>query len=554
MEKTASDLLIECLENEGVTRIFGLPGEENLELLESIRKSNKIELILVHHEQAAGFMAATCGRLTGEPGVCMSTLGPGATNLATSAAFSLLGGMPMIMLTGQKPIAYSKQGRFQILDIVSTMRPLTKTSQSIAYANQIPQLVRGAFRTAKTGKPGPILLELPEDIAGHKIDRRPYQISEDAPSVASSESIDKVANLIANAKAPLIVLGLGSSRDDNICASLKEFIEDHHLYFMTTQMGKGVVDERHDHALGCAALSSEDYIHDALDIADLVLNIGHDVIEKPPFFMKSESQTQVVHISETPAEIDDVYFPGHELIGCLAGNIGLLNKSLTAKTMQQSTDAAEQFQKLRNLIENEVYDIPEASQVPFNPAELVGAVRRHLKDDGMIALDNGMYKIWFARHFKSYHSNQLLLDNALATMGAGLPAAIAAKIIAPEKQVIAVCGDGGLSMALAEMETVNRLKLDLTVVVVCDDGLGMIKWKQRKDGFADYGLDFNNPDYKLLAESFGGKGHVIEKPEQLQLAFEQAAQEGGLHVIAVPVDYKSSNKDLEKKLDEKVWM
>ena len=305
----SSDLFVKALENENVKYIFGIPGEENLDFLNSLKDSN-IKLILTRHEQGAGFIAATYGRLTGEPGVCLSTLGPGATNLVTPAAYAQLGAMPMVMITGQKPIKKSKQGKFQIVDIVDMMRPLTKFTHQIVNGNNIPSVIREAFRLAKEERPGAVHIELPEDIATEQVNYRLLNVHPIRRPVADDTAIAKASEMIKNSKMPLLLIGAGANRK-RTSKALTEFINKTKIPFFNTQMGKGVVDERHPLFLGTAALSSKDFVHCAIEHADLIINVGHDTIEKPPFFME-EGGTKVIHINFFPAVVDDVYFPRSE--------------------------------------------------------------------------------------------------------------------------------------------------------------------------------------------------------------------------------------------------
>ena len=473
----ASDLFIKCLESEGVEYIFGIPGEENLDLLNSLKDSS-IKLILTRHEQGAGFMAAVYGRLTGKPGVCLSTLGPGATNFITCASYAFLGGMPVLFLTGQKPIKKSKQGRFQIVDIVSSMRPVTKFTRQIVNGNNIPYVIRECFRIAESEKPGPAHIELPEDIAAEEIDRVPFDITHVLPPASSQTALRKAAAMIERAKHPLLLIASGANRHSTHGA-LRTFIDRTGLYFFSTQMGKGAVDEGHPRSLGTAALSDSDYIHCAIERADLIVNVGHDVSEKPPFFMQQGRAQQVIHLSYFPAEMDDVYFPNHEVIGCMATNLAEL---ATLISPSKNWDNG-YFQRIKDEIDQNLLDKSDSRDFPNIPQRIVSDIRCAMGKKDILSLDNGMYKIWFARNYRAHAPNTVLLDNALATMGAGLPGAIAAKLVHPERNVVAICGDGGFMMNSQELETATRLNLDLTIIVLRDDAYGMIKWKQA-------GMDF----------------------------------------------------------------
>ncbi len=543
-----SDLLVACLENEGVEYIFGIPGEENLDFLESLRNS-KIELVLTRHEQAAGFMAATVGRLTGRVGVCLSTLGPGATNFVTSAAYALLGGMPVLFITGQKPIRAGKQGRFQIIDIVGLMEPVTQFTRQIVDGNNVPSLVRECFRVALAEKPGPVHLELPEDIAAEQVEREPFALTTVSPPGASQHAIRRATEMIRSAERPLLLVASACNRNDSAPA-LRDFVDRTGIYFFSTQMGKGAVDERHPHCLGTAALSDQDYLHCAIERADLIINVGHDVSEKPPFIMRRGGQS-VIHVSYFPAEMDDVYFPQHEVIGCTATNMRML-----ADAIEPSANwDFDYFERVRSEIKTHVFaEKADAEGFPNVPQRIVADLRRAMPSDGILSLDNGMYKIWFARNYQAHEPNTVLLDNALATMGAGLPVAIAAKLVHPDRKVVAICGDGGFMMNSQEMETAVRLGLDLVVIVLRDNGYGMIKWKQAGARLPGYGLDFGNPDFVEYAGSYGAQGVRIERTGQLEEELQRAFVEGGVQLIEVPVDYSENEAVFLEALNEKTCL
>lgn len=532
----ASDLFVRALENEGVEYIFGVPGEENLDLLDSLRTS-KIKLILTRHEQGAGFMAATYGRLTGKAGVCMATLGPGATNFTTPAAYAHLGGFPMIMITGQKPIKKSKQGQFQIVDIVGLFKPICKMSKQIVSGNSIPSLVREAFRLAEEERPGAVLLELPEDIAAEPTHadlipphRRYYAVADDAV-------LDLAADLINGSKFPLVLVGAGANRQ-HARESISNFIHTVQIPFFTTQMGKGVVDEDSPLFLGTAALSDDDYLHRYIHHSDLIINIGHDVVEKPPFFMRKGGQ-KVIHINYKAAQVDPVYFPQVEVVGDVATSIDRLTKKLGSR----STFDLALFQEVKAEVHSKIYQGSEDKRFPLVPQRVVNDVRAVMGPEDIIALDNGVYKIWFARNYHTHQPNTILLDNALATMGAGLPSAMLAALIHPERRVMAICGDGGFMMNSQEMETAVRLKLNLVVMVLNDGSYGMIRWKQAGGGHPDWGLEFGNPDFVAYAKSYGAQGHRVASAAALVTALEAAYDAGGVHLVEVPVDY-SDNKRL----------
>ena len=539
-----AELFIQALENEGIDVIFGIPGEENLAFIEALRKSN-IRLILTRHEQAAGFMAATHGRLTGKPGVCLATLGPGATNFVTSISHALLGGMPCLFITGQKPIKKSKQGRFQIIDVVRMMEPLTKMSRQIVSADSIAALVREAFRVAVLEKPGPVHLELPEDIAAETTTSTVFPITKtDSPGPAEC-SIARAIPHITAANNPLVLIAAAANRR-RTCQAIEAFVEHTGCYFFTTQMGKGVINEYHQRCLGTAALSDHDYLHCAIDRADLIINIGHDVVEKPPFFM-TRNGIKVIHVNYFSAAIDDVYFPQHEIIGDISTSM----KALASRLKPDSLGGDGYFKRIKEEIEKNIFQRNPDTTFPCTPQQLVAIIREHIPEDSILSLDNGMYKIWFARNYKSTNPSSVLLDNALATMGAGLPVAIAAKMLEPERTVIAICGDGGFMMNSQELETAIRLKLDLIVLLLRDNSYGMIRWKQAAMSLPDFGLEFGNPDFSKYAESYGAHGHLAVSHADLCHLLHHCRKTPGVHLIDIPVDYSENESILLKELREK---
>jgi len=535
----ASDLFIQALENEGVEYIFGIPGEENLDLLESLRKSKKIRLILTRHEQGAAFMAATYGRLTGKAGVCLATLGPGATNFTTPAAYGFLGGFPLVMITGQKPIKKSKQGQFQIIDVVQLFAPICKMTKQIVNANTIPSLVREAFRVAEEEKPGPVLLELPEDIAEEPADMVDLiPPGERHYAIAGTNIIQTAAKAIKNAKRPLLLIGAGANRKEARRA-ISDFIGMIGVPFCNTQMGKGVVDESSSYFLGTAALSDKDYLHDYIKVSDLIVNIGHDVVEKPPFFME-HGGTKVIHVNYKSAQVDQVYFPQIEVVGDIALSVDALAAALGSKLDIDLGD----FEKVRDNVKENIFRLAEEPTFPMRPQEIVSEIRNLMGYHDIIALDNGVYKIWFARNYLAFQPNTILLDNALATMGAGLPSAMLAALIHPNRKVMSICGDGGFMMNSQEIETAVRLNLNLVVLILNDNSYGMIRWKQAGSGFEDWGLEYNNPDFVKYAESYGAHGHSITSVTGFIETVDRAYRQGGVHLIDLPVDYSQNVKEL----------
>jgi acetolactate synthase-1/2/3 large subunit len=448
------------------------------------------------------------------------------------------------MITGQKPIKKSKQGRFQILDVVAMMGPITKYTHQVAASDNIPSRVREAFRLAEEEKPGAVHIELPEDIADEHTDALPIKRSVSRRPSADPKAVRAAVTALENAKLPVLVIGAGANRTMT-GRMLLQFIEKTGIPFLTTQLGKGVIDERHPKFLGCAALSAGDFVHRAVEASDCIVNVGHDVIEKPPFFMKPGG-AQVIHISSKTAEVDPVYFPGIEVIGDIANAIWQMKEDIVPS-------GSWNFDHMLDYRKAEVEHTASLSgdpRFPIFPPHLVQQVRDVMPDDGIICLDNGVYKIWFARGYTAYRPNTVLLDNALATMGAGLPSAMMSAMVYPDRKVMAICGDGGFMMNSQEMETAVRLGLNITVLILRDDSYGMIRWKQANMGFADWGLTYGNPDFVKYAESYGAKGHRVESAAHLTELLKHCCDTPGVHLIDCPVDYTENDRILNVQIKE----
>ena len=537
-----SDLVVRALEAEGVERVFGVPGEETLDLLESLRRSS-IEFVLTRHEQAAGFMAATWGRLSGCPGVCLATLGPGATNLVTAAAYAQLGAMPMVMITGQKPVKSSKQGYFQIVDVVDMMQPLTKYAVRLGSGEVVPARVREAFRLAQEERPGAVHLELPEDIARDDAHAPVLEAAYTRRPTADDKAVEAAIEAIEDARRPLLLVGAGANRK-RTSRTLGGFVEHTGIPFFTTQMGKGVVDERNPLCLGTAATSSRDFVHVAIERADVIVNVGHDVVEKPPFVMEHGGQ-RVIHVNFSSATVDPVYFPQLEVVGDIANSLWRIGAGIARQAHWEFAP----FLEVKRAIDEHAAQRSSDASFPLVPERIVADLRRVLPSNGVLALDNGIYKIWFSRYYPAHLPNTLLLDNALASMGAGLPSAMAASFLSGAPAV-AVCGDGGFMMNSQEMETAVRYGLDLVVVVLRDDAYGMIRWKQAVMGLPDWGLRYGNPDFPAYAEAYGASGHRVHAAGELAPLVERCLAAGGVHLIEVPVDYSANERILDRELPE----
>ncbi len=524
----ASDLFVAQLEEEGVEYIFGLPGEENLDFLESLRKS-KIKIIITRHEQAAAFMAAAYGRLTGKAGVCFSTLGPGATNLVTGVAQAQLIGAPFISISGQKALFDNWQARFQLVDVVRMMEPLCKKAVSIADPGTIPTVIRNAFKHAEAERPGAVHIELPEDVAEKETDavvQRRAKIEIPYPDPAA---IEKAATMICEAKKPLIIVSSGANRT-SITDELEDFARKTGIYLVHTQMGKGVVPDDCPCSLFATGIHAHDYVNCGIDEADLIITVGYDIVEYPPYLWNRMLDKKIINIDFVESLPDRYFNPDLEVIGDIAASIREIAARIPGKREFPI------FAATRAFIEGKI-NAYEGKSYPPLPHSVVQSVREVLGRKDIISLDNGIYKLWFSRLYKTYAPNTVLLDNALATMGAGLPAGIAAKMVNPDKRVLAICGDGGFMMNCQELETAIRYKIPVVVLVLNDNAFGFIKWKQKKMHFEDFALDYGNPDFARFAESFGATGFWVEEGDDLAEVLEKAFSLNKVVVVECPIDY-----------------
>jgi acetolactate synthase I/II/III large subunit len=538
----ASDLFIAQLEEEGVEYIFGLPGEENLDFLESLRTS-KIKLIVTRHEQAAAFMAATYGRLTGKAGVCFSTLGPGATNLVTGIAHAQLIGAPLIAISAQKALTNNWQGRFQLVDIVRMMEPICKKAVSITDPGMIPTVIRNAFKCAEAERPGVVHIELPEDIAEEETDALVQKRSEIKTSYPYPEAVKEAANMIREAKCPLIIVSSGANRKE-ISEELEAFIKKTGIYLVHTQMGKGVVSDDCIYSLFATGIHARDYVNCGIDGADLIITVGYNIVEYPPYLWNEKLDKKIINIDFVESVPDRYFNPVVEVIGDVASTITELAEKIPENRKFPF------FERTRHFIEKKINAVPE-TKYPLLPQSIVQNVRKVLGKEDLITLDNGIYKLWFSRLYKTYAPNTILMDNALATMGGGLPAGIAAKLHYPERRVLAICGDGGFMMNCQELETAIRYRIPIVALILNDNAFGFIKWGQKKMHFKDFGLDLGNPDFSLFAESFGATGFKVREGENLSEILEKAFSLNKVVVIECPVDYSVNYETFSIELSEK---
>ncbi|MCX2930997.1 acetolactate synthase large subunit [Mycobacterium sp. CVI_P3] len=525
---TVSDQIVAALADEGVEYVFGIPGDENLHFMEALRKDGRITFILFRHEQAAGFAAAAYGRLTGRLAVAMSTLGAG--NLTTPVAHAYLAAMPMLVLTGQKAVRDNPMGQYQLVDVVDVMRPITKFAATIPSGRMAGAVVRQAMISALDGRQGPSHLELPEDVA-RDTDLSPFVPCSygDVP-LATQDSIDEAATLIRNATRPLIMVG-GGTRANRPDVAVRALIDKTGIPFVSTMMGKGVADEDDARYLGCSIMPG-DYPNCAVAAADVILNIGHDVMEKPTFFMTPQDGRTVIHLNPFAARGDSAYFPQTQVVGEMADSLRRLHDRLEPNSAWDHRGFLDVARAMRDSIGRASTD----TSFPAKQGHLVATLRDFMADDDILSLDNGIHMMWATRNFNARRPNTMLIDHALGSMGISLPAAIAAKLVHPERRVVVLTGDGGFAMNSQDIETAVRLGLDLIVVVFNDNGLGMIAMKQKADGFANYGVAFGNPDFVEFARSYGATGHRLDDPARFRQLLDQAAQAGGMHIIDAPVD------------------
>jgi acetolactate synthase I/II/III large subunit len=535
----ATDLLVRQLEEEGVEYVFGLPGEENLAFLESLRTS-RIKVHITRHEQAAAFQAATYGRLTKKAGVCFSTLGPGATNLVTGIAHAQLIGAPLVAITGQKALRDNWQACFQLIDVVKLMLPITKKSVSIVDPSTIPTVVRNAFKLAQAERPGAVHIELPEDVAESTTEAAVQLRGKIRRPAPDAKAVAEAARLINNAQHPLILLSGGANRN-LITEELVSFLEKTRLHVVHTQMGKGVVSDASEWSLFTAGIHRRDYVNCGLDLADLVITVGYNIAEYPPYVWNRNLDKKIMHIDFTEAELDKYYNPVLEVVG----DVSLALRLLSAQIAPKKNDEA--FPAIRTFL-SEKLEGPTERKFPPTPREVVWHVRNVLAADDIVALDNGIYKLWFCRLYKTYRPNTFLVDNALASMGAGLVSAMTAKMLNPHRKVLAVVGDGGFMMNAQELETALRYNIPVVVLILNDDGFGFIKWEQQAKGFTNFGLDLGNPDFCRFAESFGAAGFRVREGDDLSAVLGEAFAVKRPAVVECPIDYSVNYSTFSQEL------
>lgn len=525
-----SELFVRCLEREGVNTIFGIPGEENLPVLEAFTHSG-IRFVTARDERGAAFMANAWGRLKKTPGVCLSTLGPGATNMITGIADALLDFSPLVAITAQAPLSKIHGEYHQYIDILSLMKPVTKWSISIE-PHSVPEIVSRAFMLAMLEKRGPCHIEINEDIAEVDADGEPLEPLEYKIPVVSSGLIKKAVKLINESKNPVIIAGNGVLRAE-ASKELKEFAEKAAIPVFTTFMGAGAIPADSELFISPVGLQSKDFVNCGIERADLILSIGFDPVEFSSFYWHG---AKVIHISAVPAQPGVDYRVHLDLTGDIKTTLSQL-----AESINSPKDPA-YYLKLKGL----AYRGFDEKGFPLKPLRIINELRGVLKREDILVSDVGAHKIWIGRFYKVYEPDTLLISNGFSSMGFAIPAAIVAKMLYPERNVIAVVGDGGLLMSLSELETAKRLGLKLIIVVFNDSGYGLIAWKEMLKYGKTFYVNFGNPDFVKLACAFGLTGYRIEKEEELSAIFKKAIEEKDSVLIDCPVDYRENLKLTEK--------
>ncbi len=543
----ASDLLVRCLETEGIEYIFGVPGEENADFMMSLESSESIRFILVRHEQGAAFMAEVYGRLTGQVAGCLGTLGPGATNLITGVANSNMDRSPMLVLTGQGSTARLHKESHQIMDVVAMFEPVTKWAMSIVNVDTIPEIVRKAVRIARSEKPGAVLIELPEDIAKQDTDKVPMTPRRFRRAVTDDTIIDKAFDLLAGAKRPVILAGNGCIRR-RASKQLREFCGQTGIGVLSTFMAKGCVDVDADYCLYTIGLGRKDLPTLVIDDADLVITLGFDMVEYHPRLWNPKGDKRIIHADFLPAEIDFDYHPEIELVGDLAHTLWMLNERVRQNGVPEFdlANQAEMRSKMQAELATHANDETVGS---IRPQKAVWDARQVLGPQDILLSDVGAHKMWVARHYHCHEPNTCLIPNGFCSMGFALPGAIAASLINPDRRVLAIIGDGGFMMNVQEMETAKRLGVEPVIMVWEDFGYGLIQWKQADEFGRHTDLSFTNPDWLALAGAFGWNGYRVDNSVDLAGTLEQAFTDPGPGLVVIPIDYRE-NPLLTKRLGE----
>lgn len=531
-----AELFVQCLENEGVTTIFGVPGEENEDFLFAL-KASPIRFIPTRHEQGAAFMANVWGRLTGEAGVCLSTLGPGATNLMTGVADAFLDKSPLIAITGQGGRERMHHESHQMINITSLFQVVNKYTSGVIEAQVIPEIVRKAFKESLAEKPGPSLIELPEDIAGQELteEKPPIPIHEIRRPSPDAEAMNQAVTLIQQASRPLFFVGNGAIRT-RASDALRAICASTQIPCVNTFMGKGAISAQDPLYIGTAGLGFKDYIAEAFEQADLIIAVGYDIAEYDPKKWNIGIPKKIIHIDFEPSEVFREYTPEVEVVADVANTLIELSRRL------DKTFDVQWFSPIQERIKQSInsYSIEPDSSAFTTPA-IINAVREIIHEDGLVLSDVGSHKMWIARNYNTYCPNGCIISNGMASMGIALPGAIAAKILDPKRQVVAMMGDGGALMNFQEIETATRIGTGMVCIILNDNEYGLIRWKQEMSRDEHYGTGLTNPDYVQLAESFGANGHRPQHMEDFKDIFRKALDSKAVHIIEVPIHNEVNN-------------
>ncbi len=545
----ASDLLVQCLEAEGIEYIFGVPGEENADFMMSLERSERIRFVLTRHEQGAAFMAEVYGRLTGAVSGCLGTLGPGATNLITGVADGNMDRAPLLVLTGQGSTERLHKESHQIMDVVEMFTPATKWATTIANANTIPEIVRKAVRVALTEKPGAVLIELPEDIAKHDTDQRPLQPKRFRRPGPDDKIVDRAFETLSAAKNPVIIAGNGTIRK-RASKQLRIFCEATGIGVLSTFMAKGAVDMDAPYCLYTIGLGAKDLPTLAVDAADLVITLGFDMVEYHPHLWNPNADKSIIHADFLPAEIDQYYNPDVELVGDLAHTLWMLNERVVSRGLPDY-DLTDQADIRLRMSEELALHADDDTQGSLRPQKMLYDLRALLAADAIVLSDVGAHKMWIARHYHCHEPNTCLIPNGFCSMGFALPGAIAASLVHPDRRVVGIAGDAGFLMNVQEMETARRLDANIVLLVWEDGEYGLIAWKQQSQFGKHTDLSFGNPDWLALARAFDWHGHRVERSVDFSSVMAQALEESGPSLVVVPVDYRE-NMLLNERLGELV--
>jgi len=545
---------VACLEAEGVQHVFGVPGEETLDILEALSRSDRITNVTTRHEQGAAFMADVHGRLTGRAAVALATLGPGATNLVTGIADAYLDRSPMVAITGQAGSDKLHKEAHQVVDIVELFRPVTKWNTSVQEVEAIPEIVRKAFRVAELEKPGPTHIELPENLAAAGVPAAlgPLHRGRTYFPEPTDEAIDHAARLIAASQRPIILAGNGVLRR-RAAPELRALARALHVPVAATFMGKGAVDDRSHLSLMAVGLQARDHVLAGFERADLVVCVGYDLVEYGPARWNPDGTKRILHIDTQPAEVDAAYQPVVELIGDIGGTLERLRAVVEPMGVGGRTASERHASKeilvnadLRTSLLDDLAVCTSDQGYPIKPQRAIYELRRALGPDDIVVSDVGAHKIWVARLYQAYEPNTVIISNGFAAMGIAVPGAIAAKLVQPERKVVALCGDGGFLMNSQELETAKRIGAAIVVVVWRDDGYGLIDWKQRNEFGRPYAVEFGNPDLVAYAESFGIAAFRPTSADDLYPTLRRALDVEGPALVDVPIDYAENVRLTER--------